>query len=54
MPAPVAVEKQGFGGDEGVVVDSVSGFFEVEGNSGHHCYLQGFIIIISEIFGEGD
>jgi hypothetical protein len=41
MPAPIAVEKQGFGG---VVFELVAGFFEIERDSGHHCYL--FIVLV--------
>jgi hypothetical protein len=44
MPPLVAVEKQGFWGDEGIAVESVTGFFEVERDSGHHCYL--FILLV--------
>lgn len=43
MSASVAVEKQGFGG-EGVVVESVAGFFEIERDSRHHCYLLGLLV----------
>ena len=39
MPALVAIEKQGFGAAEGVVFELVAGFFEIERDSGHHCYL---------------
>lgn len=39
MPPPIAVEKQGFGRNVGIAVESVASFFEVERDSGHHCYL---------------